>query len=191
MAERIERRQHDRIEIEMHTRLSLSEDYRGHDIEFEGFAKTRNLSIGGAFIESTYLLPVGFPMNLEMKMDEREMLVARGEVVHSRGEESGFSPGMGIRFTYVDADNRERLLRYFVSDRIRSFYEERFVLEFPHLRERVSLRDIALIVNLWEDKQERLKQMAQVDRLRATSGRAEKPVPPPKPGGAKKLLVKK
>jgi len=188
-ADRAERRQHERIEIGMHTRLSLSEDYGGRDIEFEGFAKTRNLSIGGAFIESTYLLPVGFPMNLEMKMDEREMLVARGEVVHSRGEESGLPPGMGIRFTYVDADNRERLLRYFVSDRIRSFYEERFVLEFPHLRERVSLRDIALIVNLWEDKEERLKQMAQVDRLRAPSGRA--PVPPPKPGGAKKLLLKK
>lgn len=188
MAERMERRQHERIELAMHTRLSLSEDYRGRDIELEGFARTHNLSIGGVFLESTYLLPVGFPINLEMKMSEREMLVARGEVVHSRGEESGLPPGMGIRFTYVDADNRERLLRFFVSDRIRSFYEERFVLEFPHLRERVSLRDIALIVNLWEDREERLKQMAQVDQLRGAPG---KPVPPPRPAGAKKPLLKR
>ena len=64
--------------------------------------------------------------------------------------------GMGVVFTVVDAENRERLLRFFVSDRIESFYRERFVVEFPHLASVFSLKDVALVLNLWEDKEGRL-----------------------------------
>lgn len=149
------RREHERIDIQMRTRLWLDEHYRGKPIVFEGYSETANLSIGGTFLTSSYALPAGFPINLDMEIGNGEELSARGEVVHSalEGEED---PGMGVIFTEVDAENRERLLRFFVSDRIREFYHGRFIQEFPHLESVLSLQDVALVINLWEDKEMRL-----------------------------------
>lgn len=155
-----DRREHERIEIEMPTRMSLNEDHRGRQIVFEGFAKTSNLAIGGTFLLSDYVLPVGFPINLEMQLSGGELLVARGQVVHTVSHDSSDEPpGMGIAFTEVDAENRERLLRFFVSERIRDFYRDRFVVEFPHLESVLSLQDIALIINLWEDREGRVQNL--------------------------------
>lgn len=151
-----ERREHERIDIQMPTRMWLDETYKGRAIVFEGFARTQNLAIGGTFLESTYLLPVGFPLNLEMQLAPNELLVARGQVMHAFSSEERKDSGMGILFTEVDAENRERLLRFFVSERIRDFYSQRFVLEFPHLKSVLSLQDIALVINLWEDRENRL-----------------------------------
>ncbi len=152
------RREHERIEIEMPTRLWLDEERKGKQVVFEGHAITKDLSIGGTFIASDYLLPLNFPVNLEMRINDRDVLAARGEVVHHLGPTDG-SVGMGIIFTAVDAENRERLLRFFVSERVREFYRERFVVEFPHLEKVMSLEDVALIVNLWEDKEGRLRAL--------------------------------
>lgn len=152
-----DQRAHERIDIQMPTRLWLGESYRGREIAFEGFAKTQNLAIGGTFLRSSYLLPLGFPLNLEMQLDNGEVLQARGEVVHTVGvDESEDESGMGVIFTHVDADNRERLLRFFVSDRIREFYDDKFIVEFPHLANVLSLQDVALVLNLWEDRENRL-----------------------------------
>jgi len=151
-----ERREHERIDINMPTRMWLDENHRGNQIMFEGFSQTQNLSIGGTFLDCTYLLPVGYPINLEMTTVDHETLAVRGEVIHSLNEDDSGGPGMGIIFTEVDAENRERLLRFFVSDRISEFYNNRFVVEFPHLQNAISLRDVALVINLWEDKEGRL-----------------------------------
>ena len=77
--------------------------------------------------------------------------------VRAVGLGSGYGElGMGLMFTQVDAENRERLLRFFISDRIRDFYSTRFVVEFPHLESTLTLKDVALVINLWEDKEGRL-----------------------------------
>ncbi len=163
-----DRREHERIEIQMHTRMWLNEERNGRNIQFEGYAQTRDLAIGGTFLASDYLLPLGFPVNLEMRInDEGEQLFARGEVVHRLDNAESGEAGMGVIFTSLDAENRERLVRFFVSDRVRIFYSERFVTEFPHLRDIMSLQDIALIINLWEDKEGRLTA------LRAPAGDME------------------
>jgi hypothetical protein len=159
----VERRKHERILIEMPTRMWLEESYKGKAIAFEGFAKTRDLAIGGTFLESNYLLPVGFPLNLEMRISDDESLVARGEIVHTVDAGESHSPGMGMMFTEVDAENRERLLRFFVSDRIREFYDTRFMVEFPHLESKLGLKDVALVINLWEDKEGRLTTLHRSD----------------------------
>jgi hypothetical protein len=156
--------EHERIEIELPTRLWLDETRHGKAVRFEGYAKTRDLSIGGTFLHSAYLLPVGCPINLEMSLDEGDVLSARGEVVHRIADGEGDEPGMGVVFTAVNAENRERLLRFFVSERVREFYEKRFVVEFPHLGSTMSLQDVALVINLWEDKDGRLSAL----RARAT-----------------------
>src|SRR5262245_37805563 len=134
-----ERRDLDRIDIEMATRMWLNEKRNGRAVEFEGYAKTKDLAIGGTFIQSDYLLPLGFPVNLEMRINKDDTLVARGEVVHHLGATDEGGVGMGIIFTQVDAENRERLLRFFVSDRVREFYADRFIIEFPHLESVMSL----------------------------------------------------
>lgn len=161
-----ERRDHERIEIEMKARLWLDESYKDHHVQFEGFATTRNLAIGGTFITANYLLPIGFPVNLEMSIDNTETLSARAEVIH-RSEEGSGERGMGVAFTDMDAENRERLLRFFVSDRIKAFYSDRFVVEFPHLEQVISLKDVALVINLWEDKEGRLTTLRKSGAKRA------------------------
>jgi hypothetical protein len=146
----------ERIEIQLPTRLWLDEARNGRQVQFEGHALTRDLAIGGTFLESNYLLPIGCPVNLEMTLDDGDTLSARGEVVHRIKQGEGDEPGMGIVFTAVDAENRERLLRFFVPDRVSEFYQKRFVVEFPHLSSKMSLQDVALVINLWEDKEGRL-----------------------------------
>ncbi len=149
-----EQREHERIEINMRTRMWIESEHG--KILFEGFAITRDLAIGGTFLESTYLLSLGLAINLEMQIEGGETLTARGEVVHRLDAPGTRSPGIGVLFTEVDAENRERLLRFFISDRIKEFYFSRFVVEFPHLEPVLSLQDVALTINLWEDKEGRL-----------------------------------
>ena len=156
-------REHERIEIEMATRIWIDEAYRGKDIKFEGFARTANIATGGVFVCSTYLLPVGFPINLDMEVDDTTTLAVRGEVVNTSDDGGPYGSGMGIEFTRIDAENRERLLRFFISDTVRDFYEQRFAVEFPHLKDVLSLKDIALVINLWEDKENRLQALAVGD----------------------------
>src|SRR5262249_42086335 len=150
---------HERIEIQMRTRMWLDEKRNSKPVVFEGYATTRDLAIGGTFLKSDYLLPIGFPINLEMQINERDVLKARGEVVHHLDEQDSGGVGMGIVFTAVDAENRERLLRFFIPDRVKEFYADRFIVEFPHLERVMSLEDVALIVNLWEDKEGRLRAL--------------------------------
>ena len=166
-----EKRTHERIELQMATRIWLDESYKGRAVLFEGFCKTRDLAIGGTFIESTYLLPEGFPLNLQMRIEDDEFLYARGEVAHR--VEDGGGLGMGIAFTELDAENRERLLRFFVSDRIREFYSGRFIVEFPHLETVLSLKDVALVVNLWEDREGSLRGLHKPTEASRAAGREE------------------
>lgn len=173
-----ERREHERIDIRMPTRMWLEETYRGKALLFEGFSTTVNLAIGGTFLESTYLLSAGFPVNLEMRISDDESLMTRGEVVHlQQADAEGLPRGMGIIFTEVDATNRERLLRFFVSDRIREFYHERFIVEFPHLESVISLQDSALVINLWEDREGRLTALHGLKK----SAKPEPPRPEARP----------
>ncbi len=171
MATTPNRREHDRIEIKMRTRAWLEETIKGKPVQFEGFVITRDLSIGGCFIDSTYLLPIGYPINLDMTTEEEDILSIRGEITHILTDEGKRDSGMGIRFTEVDAENRERLLRFFVSDRIKDFYFKRFVVEFPHLENVLTLKDVALTINLWEDREGRLTALARPDSAGAERAR--------------------
>lgn len=157
-----DRREHERIELTTPVRMWLDEIYQGRQVLFEGFAETRNLAVGGIFVYASYLLPVDCPVNLEVQLGtEGDVLRARGRVSHKKPSDDDIGPGMGIIFTSLDEDNRERLLRYFVTGRIREFYQERFVVEFPRLESSLSLRDVAIIINLWEDRDGRLSSLQQ------------------------------
>jgi len=192
-----ERRDHERIELQTTVRMWLDEQHKGKHIVFEGFARTRNIAIGGSFIESSYLLPVGFPINLEIQLEENgEVLAARGQITHKLSDAESHGPGMGVVFTAVDEENRERLLRFFISDRIQDFYENRFTVEFPQLRNTISLQDVALIVNLWEDREQRLTALREAAggrmgpppdlQMPATSAGKQRRATPPAPAKSSK-----
>ena len=51
------KREHERIIIEMPTRMWIDEPLGGRSIAFEGFATTRDLSIGGTFLHSSRTNP--------------------------------------------------------------------------------------------------------------------------------------
>ncbi len=140
-------RRYERIEIELPVRLFIP----GHDgLKFEAFCTSRNLGLGGLFVASSFLLPEQLDLHVELKLPE-EPLAIRSRVSHVvQLDDEKLAPGMGIEFLDVDAHGRETLLRYFTPLRYDQFFND-FIGEFPHLKKDLPLRDVSLVLNLWEE----------------------------------------
>jgi uncharacterized protein (TIGR02266 family) len=80
--------------------------------EFE--SRASGIGGGGLFIESLRPLPVGTKLALEFSLPEHpsEWLPAKGLVawVCPKADQYTFSPGMGVRFTEINPDIRDRVL---------------------------------------------------------------------------------
>jgi hypothetical protein len=141
-------RRYERIDIELPCRLHIPGG--AGELKFEAFCTSRNLGLGGAFVASTFLLREGVEVYCELALPE-EPLSIRSRVAHSvEIDHPDLVTGMGIEFLDVDAHGRETLLRYFTPLRYHRFYEG-FVEEFPHLERPLPLRDVSLVLNLWEE----------------------------------------
>jgi hypothetical protein len=140
-------RRYERIDIELPCRLYIP----GPDgLRFEAFCTSRNLGLGGIFVASTFLLKQGIDLFVELALPEGPLAV-RSRVAHVVAlDDAELSTGMGIEFLDVDAHGRETLLRYFTPQRYERFYGA-FIEEFPHLKKTVPLRDVSLVLNLWEE----------------------------------------
>ncbi len=148
MAERA--RQYDRIEIELPCRLFIPDDTKKGELKFEAFTTSRNLGLGGVFVTSSFLLKPGVDLWVDIGLPE-ESLAVRGRVIHSVPlDDLQYPSGMGITFLDVDSHGRETLLRYFTPERYHLYYKA-IMDEFPHLKKQFELRDVSLIVNLWEE----------------------------------------
>ncbi len=142
-----ETRRYERIDIELPCRLFIP----GEDgLRFEAFTMSRNLGLGGIYVQSSFLLKVGLDLYVELGLPDGALAV-RSRVAHAvELDHREFPSGMGIEFLDVDAHGRETLLRYFTPTRYEQFYEA-FVEEFPHLKKELPLRDVSLMLNLWEE----------------------------------------
>lgn len=142
-----ETRRYERIDIELPCRLYIP----GPDgLRFEAFCTSRNLGLGGIFVASSFLLRQGLELFVELALPDAPLPI-RSRVAHAvRLDDPELQTGMGIEFLDVDAHGRETLLRYFTPLRYETFYAA-FVEEFPHLRKAVPLRDVSLVLNLWEE----------------------------------------
>jgi PilZ domain len=140
-------RRYERIEIELPVRLFIP----GQDgLRFEAFCTSRNLGLGGLFVASSFLLPEQLDVHVELKLPEKPLAI-RSRVSHAVAlDDENLAPGMGIEFLDVDAHGRETLLRYFTPQRYDQFFQD-FVGEFPHLKKDLPLRDVSLVLNLWEE----------------------------------------
>jgi len=143
-----ETRRYERIEIELPCRLYIPG--AGGGLRFEAFCTSRNLGLGGIFVASSFLLKEGLELHVELGLPNGPLSI-RSKVAHVVGQDDDvLVTGMGIEFLDVDAHGRETLLRYFTPVRYGAFYGA-FVDEFPHLEKALPLRDVSLVLNLWEE----------------------------------------
>jgi hypothetical protein len=140
-------RRYERIDIELPCRLFIPG--RG-GLAFQAFTGSRNLGLGGIFVASSFLLPERLELFVELGLPEGALAI-RSRVAHVVPlDDPDNESGMGIEFLDVDAHGRETLLRYFTPLRYQRFYEA-FTGEFGHLRKDIPLRDVSLVLNLWEE----------------------------------------
>jgi uncharacterized protein (TIGR02266 family) len=102
-------------EIRAEPRVTLSFRIRYSTLEGRRFeSRAGGIGGGGLFIESQAPLPIGTQLSMEFSLPERpsELLSARGVVawVCPRADQYTFSPGMGVQFTEIAPEARDRIL---------------------------------------------------------------------------------
>jgi hypothetical protein len=145
-----QKRRYERIEINLPCRLFIPQEGPSKELKFQAFTLSRNLGLGGVFVESTFLLKPDLELWIELGLPH-DALAIHGRITHVVPlDDSTFISGMGIEFLNVDSFGRETLLRYFSPERYHEFYKA-MLDEFGHLDKSFEIRDISLIVNLWEE----------------------------------------
>ncbi len=148
-------RRYERIGAELPCRLYISEKgAKGEKgLKFQAFTSSLNVGLGGVFVKSSFLLKKGVDVNVEIALPDRP-LSARARVSHVMPLPPGETKldaapsGMGMEFVTVE-EGREALLHYVAPPRYRRFFDA-LVEEFPHIADKLRLRDVAFILNLWE-----------------------------------------
>lgn len=102
-------------EVRSEPRISLAFRVRYNTPEGQRFeSRAGGIGGGGLFIESQSPLPVGTKLAMEFSLPEKptEWLPAKGIVawVCPKADQYTFSPGMGVRFTDVTPEIRDRIL---------------------------------------------------------------------------------
>lgn len=101
-------------EVRSAPRISLAFRVRYHTPEGGRFeSRAGGIGGGGLFIESQSPLPIGTKLAMEFSLPEKseEWLPAKGSVawVCPKADQYTFSPGMGIRFTEIADEIRDRI----------------------------------------------------------------------------------
>jgi len=112
------RRVHDRFGVELDVTVTSEHNF------YAGFVE--NMSVGGIFIATHQLKPVGSRLEFSVNLPGREQPIkGSGEVrwVRVYSETSNVPPGMGIRFDKLDPDS-QRGIEEFLAQREPLFYDE-------------------------------------------------------------------
>jgi uncharacterized protein (TIGR02266 family) len=102
-------------EVRSEPRISLAFRVRYHTPEGQHFeSRAGGIGGGGMFIESLVPLPVGTRLAMEFSLPESptEWLPTKGIVawICPKADHYTFSPGMGVQFTDIAPEIRERIL---------------------------------------------------------------------------------
>jgi hypothetical protein len=107
--------------------LSIGE---GADRRFSAVLSSSNLSVSGAFLQSSFFLPTGTQMKVTFELEEGEEVSALAEVIREEREpkegrgdkERGTGRvGMGIRFLEFFNQSEVSMAKLFVGERLRDF----------------------------------------------------------------------
>jgi hypothetical protein len=93
---------------------------------FSASLMSHNVSVSGAFLESTFFLPVGTALQVRFSLEEgAEPVQAQAEIVREeRSNGPGGRTGFGIRFMEFSGQTEVSLARLFYGMRLRAFAEE-------------------------------------------------------------------
>lgn len=108
----IDRRRHTRVSLNVEVDVSSGSNF------FVG--KTRDLSMGGVFIETPIGLPIGATVTVDLVLKGKKHAVA-SEVMWALDGDDGSTVGIGVRFRDLTARSRNAIL---------AFMKERVPLEF-------------------------------------------------------------
>lgn len=108
------------------TRFEVWVDGEGGTRRFSATFTSVNVSISGAFLHSTFWLPMGTVLGVRFSLEPGAPQVqARAEIVREeRGDGPGGRSGFGIRFIDFSGQTEVSLARLFVGMRLRAFAEE-------------------------------------------------------------------
>jgi uncharacterized protein (TIGR02266 family) len=112
------RREHDRFGVELDVTVTSEHNF------YAGFVE--NMSVGGIFIATHQLKPVGSRLEFSVNLPGREQPIkGSGEVrwVRVYSEASNVPPGMGIKFDQLDAESVKGI-EDFLAQREPLFYDE-------------------------------------------------------------------
>lgn len=118
-----EHRQFPRAKMEVPFKLWMGE---GAERRFEASLKSSNVSVSGAFLESTFFLPVDTELRTSFELDPEEdpvearVTIVRQERVDRNG--NGRS-GLAIRFVEFFSQSEVTLAKLFIGVRLRKFAE--------------------------------------------------------------------
>ncbi|MEE8410633.1 MAG: PilZ domain-containing protein [Myxococcota bacterium] len=98
-----DRREEIRVPLEL-----WMEEVSGDDVYFR---RTGNVSIGGVYFDRAIPHSLGTEVTLKFALPgDKEMVVARGQVVSAAGSNDGL--GMGVKFISVEGDGQKRIRSY-------------------------------------------------------------------------------
>jgi uncharacterized protein (TIGR02266 family) len=108
----MERRRHTRVNVEVEVDVSSGSNF------FVG--KTRDLSMGGLFIETPIALPIGAAVSVELRLKGKKHALAT-EVMWVLDADDGATVGIGVHFKNPPPKSRNAIL---------AFMKERAPVEF-------------------------------------------------------------
>ncbi|WNG38576.1 PilZ domain-containing protein [Archangium minus] len=108
------------------TNFELWIDDEGGARRFTATLRSANVSVGGAFLESTFFLPMDTEFRVRFSLEEGAAPVeARARIVREQRPRREDEPtGFGIRFEEFYAQTEVSLARLFLDMRLRTFAEE-------------------------------------------------------------------
>ena len=106
------------------TRFELWRE-EGGERTFAASFTSRNVSVSGAFLESTFFMPMGTELNARFSLEEgAEPVLARAQIVREERTGPSGRSGFGIRFIEFSGQTEVSLARLFLGMRLRDFVEE-------------------------------------------------------------------
>jgi PilZ domain len=99
----------------------------GEDLKFEATLRSGNVSVSGAFLESTFFLPVGTEVRASFALDpEEDPVLARAEIIRteSPGRDGRGRSGFALRFVEFFEQSEVTLARLFLGARLQAFAQD-------------------------------------------------------------------
>ena len=98
-----------------------------NDLRFEATLRSGNVSVSGAFLDSTFFLPVGTEVRASFALDPAEdPVLARAEIIRieTPGRDGGGRTGFALRFVEFYEQTEVTLARLFLGAQLQAFAQE-------------------------------------------------------------------